>query len=81
MSRAIKDSLPTKPNLRLRHVMVDEVCSLCEEGKETIMHSLRYCEQAQAVGKSERRFVDLYPKHHRNFMDLFEGVIREGSAF
>ena len=38
--RALRDSLPTKPNLRIKNIMVDEACSLCEDGKETIMHSL-----------------------------------------
>ena len=44
--RALRDSLLTKPNLRIKNIMVDEACSLCEDGKETIMHSLWYCEQA-----------------------------------
>ena len=61
--------------------MVDETCSLCEDGKETLLHSLWYCEQAQTVWKSERSFVDLYKKQHRSFMDLFEMVNKEGSMF
>lgn len=81
MWRAIKDSLPTKQILQHRHIMMDEACSLCEESKGTIMHNLWYCEQAQAIWKSERSFVDLYQKHHRTFMDVFKGVIKEGSAF
>ncbi|KAK7859072.1 putative ribonuclease h protein [Quercus suber] len=81
MWRVLKDSLPTKLNLRTRQVMVDEACSLCEDGKETIMHSLWYCEQAQAVWKAERSFVDLYKKQHRSLLDLFETVIQEGSTY
>ena len=61
--------------------MVDEACSLCEDGRETILHSLWYCEHAQMVWKSERSFVDLYKKQHRSFMDLFEMVSKEGSTF
>ena len=79
--RALKDSLPIKPNLRIRNIMVDEACSLCEDGRETILHSLWYCEHAQTVWKAERSFVDLYKKQHRSFMDLFEMVNKEGSTF
>ena len=61
--------------------MVDETCSLYEDGKETLLHSLWYCEHAQMVWKSERSFVDLYKKQHRSFMDLFEMVSKEGSTF
>ena len=79
--QALRDSLPTKPNLRIRNIMVDETCFLCEGGMETVLHSLWYCEQAQTVWKSERSFVDLYKKQHRSFMDLFEMVNKEGSSF
>ena len=79
--RALRDSLPTKPNLRIQNIMVDETCSLCEDGTETVLHSLWYCEQAQMVWKSEKSFVDLYKKQHRSFMDLFELVNKEGSSF
>ena len=79
--RALRDSLPTKPNLRIRNIMVDETCSLCEEGTETVLHSLWYCKHAQVVWKSERSFVDLYRKQHRSFTDLFELVNKEGSGF
>lgn len=61
--------------------MVDETCSLCEQSRETNMHSLWYCEQARAVWKSERSFADLYKKHHWTFMGLFEGVLMQGSIF
>ena len=79
--RAFRDSLPTKPNLRIRNIMVDEACSLCEDGKETILHSLWYREHAQTVWKAKRSFVDLYKKQHWSFMDLFKMVNKEGSTF
>ena len=44
MWRAAKDSLPTKQNLRARHVPVDETYELCGEQKETLMHSLWLCD-------------------------------------
>lgn len=81
MWRAVKDSLPTKKNLKRRHVVGNELCPLCDDTQETILHSLWYCEQAQVVWWLERSFVSLYEKRHRTFMDLLEGVLMQSSSF
>lgn len=79
--RAVRDSLPTKRNLKHRHAVGDDFCPLCDDTQETILHSLWYCEQAQAVWRSERSFEPLYEKKHRTFMELFEAVSMLSSSF
>ncbi|KAL0008239.1 hypothetical protein SO802_009741 [Lithocarpus litseifolius] len=79
--RAVKDSLPTKENLKKRQIQVDVTCSLCDELEEDTMHALWLCDQAQSVWKSEASFVYLYQRKFRTFMDLFEAVNDRGSMF
>ena len=79
--RAVKDSLPTKENLKKRQIQLDVTCSLCDESKEDTMHTLWLCDQAQSVWKSEASFVYLYQRKFRTFMDLFEVVLDRGSVF
>ena len=45
--RAATGCLPTKVQLRLRHVDIDVSCSLCNDGRESINHCLVECPFAQ----------------------------------
>lgn len=45
--RAARDSLPTKQNLKIRHIPIDDICALCGDYQESLMHHLWLCEQAQ----------------------------------
>ena len=47
--RAVKDSLPTKQNLKTRHVSVDDICDGCGDHVESILHCLWLCDQAKSV--------------------------------
>jgi hypothetical protein len=38
--RALKDSLPTKLNLKRRHILIDLVCEMCKSNSEDIIHAL-----------------------------------------
>ena len=76
---ATRDSLPTKHNLKARHLPVEDTCALCGDFQETFMHCIWLCEQAQAVfGKSEISFVPYYRKGFRSFFDLLEKVMSKG---
>ena len=79
--RAARDSLPTKQNLKARHLPVEETCELCGDSQESLMHSIWLCEHAQSVWKSELCFVQYYRKGFRTFFDLLEEVLRKGSGF
>ncbi|XP_075654998.1 uncharacterized protein LOC142625188 [Castanea sativa] len=79
--RATRDSLPTKQNLKARHLPVEETCALCGDFQETLMHSIWLCEQAQAVWKFEISFVPYYRNGFRSFFDLLEEVLRKGSGY
>ena len=81
MWRAAKDSLPTKQNLQARHVPVEETCELCGEQKETLLHSLWWCDQAQYVWKSDPSFVSLYQRQYRSFLDLISKVLDSFSTY
>ncbi|XP_075675023.1 uncharacterized protein LOC142644259 [Castanea sativa] len=44
--RAVKDSLPTKVNLKAQHLPVDDVCEGHGDHAESTLHSLCLCDQA-----------------------------------
>ena len=46
--RAAKDSLPTKQNLKARHIPIDEDCDGCGEHMESIVHCLWLCDQVRS---------------------------------
>ena len=68
--RAARDSLPTKQNLRHRHVPVEASCPTYDEHSESLIHCLWLCEHAQAVWKSNIHFVRFYRKQYRSFFFL-----------
>ena len=57
--RAAKDSLPTKLNLRLQHIPLDDTCEECNDQLESLLHCLRLCDQARSVWMSDPRFLFL----------------------
>ncbi|KAK7823248.1 hypothetical protein CFP56_035709, partial [Quercus suber] len=79
--RAVKDSLPTKENLKKEQIQLDVTCSLCDDSEEDTMHALWLCDQARLVWKFEASFVYLYQRKFKTFMDLFEAVLDRGSVF
>ncbi|KAK7859026.1 putative ribonuclease h protein [Quercus suber] len=78
--RAAKDSLPTKVNLKARHVPVDDVCEGCGDYSESTMHSLWLCDQARAVWMSGPEFQFLIRKGCRTFIELLKHLFKEGSG-
>ena len=79
--RAAKDALPTKHNLRARHIPIDETCDLCEEHQEMLLHSLWLCDHAQFFSKSNPGFAPLFQKRFSSFRDLLEAVMLKSSQF
>ena len=78
---AAKDLLPTKANLKARHVPVDDVCEGCGDYSELRLHSLWLCDQAQAVWMLGPEFQFLIRKGCRSFIELLKHLFRVGSGF
>ena len=78
--RAAKDSLPTKVNLKARHVLVDDVYEGCGDYSESTLHSMWLCDQAWAVWMSSSEFQFLIRKGCRSFVELLEHLFKEGSG-
>ena len=57
--RVVKDSLPTKLNLRLRHIPLDDTFEGCNDQSESLLHCLWLCDQARSVWMSDPRFLFL----------------------
>ena len=77
----MKDSLPTKVNLKARHLLVDDVCEGCRDHTESTLHSLWLCDQAWAVWLSDSGFQFLVQKEYMSFVELLETLFKEGSSF
>ena len=77
----MKDSLPTKVNLKARHLLVDNVCKGCRDHAKLTLHSLWLCDQARAVWLLDSEFQFLVQKECRSFVELLETLFKEGSSF
>lgn len=78
--RTAKDSLPTKVNLKARHLPVDDICEGCGDHSESALHSLWLCDQARAVWMSDPGCQFLVRKGFRSFVELLENLFKEGSC-
>jgi ribonuclease HI len=69
MWRTLKNSLPSKLNLKKKHVIEDPTCELCGALPEDILHALWVCPHAQAAWGED---TDLKELHNSNFQDFTE---------
>ena len=79
--RAMKDSLPTKQNLRLQHIQIDDMCEGCNDQSESLLHCLWLCDQARFVWLSDPGFLFLTQKNSRSFLEILETLFSAGSGF
>ena len=79
--RAMKDSLPTKQNLRLQHIQIDDICEGCNDQSESLLHCLWLCDQARFVWLSDPGFLFLTQKNCRSFLEILETLFSAGSGF
>ena len=77
--RVAKDSLPTKQNLKARHV--DEVCDGCGDHTKSILHCLWLCDQARSIWMSDTGFSFLVQKDCRSFFEVLEILFSKGSGY
>ena len=78
---AVKDSHPTKQNLKTGHVSMDDVCDVCGGHVELILHCLWLCDQAKSVWRLDPGFSFLFQKEFRSMYDILEEVFKNGSNF
>ena len=79
--QAVKDSLPTKQNLKAQHIQVDETCDQCGDHPEDILHCLWLCDEARTIWRSDPGFQFLHRKNCRSFFDLVTVLLTEGSGY
>ena len=77
----MKDSHPTKQNLKTRHVSMDDVCDVRGGHVELILHCLWLCDQAKSVWRLGPGFSFLFQKEFRSMYDILEEVFKNGSSF
>lgn len=68
----MKDSLPTKQNLKTRHVPVNDICDGCGDHVEWILHCLWLCNRAKSVWRSDPGFSFLFQKEFKSVYDILE---------
>jgi ribonuclease HI len=69
--RALKDSLPSKLNLKKRHVVEDPACEMCAAPTEDILHALWECPQAKTAWGGDSGLRDVRKSKFLNFTDLW----------
>ena len=77
----MKDSLPTKQNLKTRHIPVDDICDGCGDHVESILHYLWLCNQAKSIWRLDQVFSFLVQKEFRSVYDILKEVFKNGSEF
>uniref|UniRef100_A0A2N9HGY6 RNase H type-1 domain-containing protein n=1 Tax=Fagus sylvatica TaxID=28930 RepID=A0A2N9HGY6_FAGSY len=67
----LKDSLPSKLNLKRRHVVEDPGCEICAAPTEDILHALWDCPQAKATWRGDTRLGEVRRSKFLNFTELW----------
>nr|POF27193.1 hypothetical protein CFP56_08563 [Quercus suber] len=77
--RAIRNSIPTKINLKRRMVLMDECCDHCHEEPEEVLHALWSCPSISQAWTQFDTWGNLDPSPcFSSFKDLVETVVEEG---
>ena len=74
MWRALKDSLPTKLNLKRRHILMDLVCELCQSTTEDILHVVWRCPQVQSAWAKEDWMGEILKTEATELLDVWSRV-------
>ena len=79
--RVVRDSFPTKQNLKHRHLPLDDTCDGYNDQSESFMHVLWLYEQARAIWLSVSNFLLLTQKNCKSFLEILETLFSVGSGF
>ena len=78
---AVKDSPPTKQNLKAQHIPVDETCDRCGDHPKDILYCLWLCDEARTIWRSDPGFQFLHRKNYQSFFDLVTVLLTEVSGY
>lgn len=71
--RAATACLPTKSQLRMKHVQIDSACPVCNNGVESIYHALVQCEGAARCWHIVNQNIDTHT--NMDFAQWLEGIV------
>nr|POE76056.1 putative ribonuclease h protein [Quercus suber] len=75
---AIKDTIPTKANLKRRRVIPSDCCDHCHNTSENTLHALWSCPSLSQVWSLDQCWRNCYTRTFQSFRDLIEHIIDEG---
>ena len=75
---AIKDTIPTKANLKQRRVIPSNCCDHYHNTSEDTLHALWSCLSLSQVWSHDQSWQSCYTRTFQSFRDLVELIINEG---
>ena len=75
---AIKDTIPTKTNLKRRRVVLSDCCDHYHNTSENTLHALWSCPSLSQVWSHDQSWRNCYTRTFQSFRDLVELIIEEG---
>jgi ribonuclease HI len=73
--RASRDALPTRVNLRKRHIPIDPMCENCRTSPEDVLHAVWNCPLIQPVWEKEVWTKSIRNQPVLDYADLFSKVL------
>lgn len=78
--RASGECLPMRYNLQIRHVLTNNVCSLCEEHPEDAIHCLWTCDHVKCIWFLDPIFNFPRLRSFSKFCDLVSFMLSESTS-
>ena len=76
--RAIKDTIPTKANLKRRRVIPTDCCDHCFNTSKNTLHALWSCPSLSQVWLHDQSWRNCHSRTFERFRDLVEFIIEDG---
>ena len=76
--RAIKDTIPTKQNLKRRSVIPSDYCDQCRNTTENTLHALWSCPSLSQVWSLDHSWQSCFTRTFQSFRNLVECIINDG---
>ena len=75
--KAFRGILPTKENLKRRHVIVDDLCETCGKEPENYSHLFWFCDKVAKVWSNCKLVFPFQIEKRWNFIDVIWQIIRQ----
>ena len=79
--RVCNNALPTKCNLKQRHIAESDVCELCKAAPKDALHALCFCSHVAPVWLPYQWFQSMISLLPLNFCDLLNKFMQVGDEF